>query len=285
MSGGGKTQTTTTDTSPWKEQQPYLLSVFQQAENLANQPKTMYGGALTAGKTASDTAAENYLSQYAGTLAGQTGNNLNAMNWAFGQNLDVGNNPYVQGQMAANTNRLYQDLNDKTVPAIRSQFGSTGQIGGSRQGIAEGLAAQGVARAAADSNANILGEAYQNALGTFNNALSNVGQVQQAGTMPGTLQAAVGESQRGFTQADIDEQIARHNFAQNEADARLAQYASLVGGNFGGTTVSTAPKQGGGILGGALGGALAGLATGNPMMALAGAGLGAAGGYAQNRGW
>lgn len=269
MSSGGKTQTTTTDTSPWKGQQPYLLSGFQQAENLSNRPKTMYGGQLTAGKTAADTNAENYLSQYAGTLAGQSDNNLNAMNWAFGQNLDVGNNPYVQGQMAANTNRLYQDFNDKTVPAIRSQFGQSGQIGGSRQGIAEGLAAQGVARASADSNANILGNAYQNALGTFNNALSNVSQVQQAGVMPGTLNSLVGESKRGFQQDAIDEQVARHNFSQNEADARLAQYMSLISGNFGGTTQATQPKQGG-RLQSAYGGALAGLATGNPWLALAG---------------
>lgn len=285
MSGGGKTQTTTTDTSPWKEQQPYLKDVFAQAQANSQTPKTMYAGDMIANKTANDAAAEQGLAQYAGTLANQTGNNLNALNWALGDgNLDVGNNQYVQGQMAANTNRLYQDFNDKTVPALRSNFTQAGQIGGSRQGIAEGLAAQGVARSAADSNAQIQGTAYQNALNTYSSALAQAPNLMQAGLLSPNALAAAGASQRGFTQADIEEQIARHNFQQQEADARLAQYASLVGGNFGGTTTSTAPKQGGGMFGGIAGGMLAalplGLMTGGigiPAALALGAGTGALG--------
>lgn len=273
--GGGKTQTSTTVTSPWAKQQPYLLEGFDQAYNNLQKPKQMFGGNMIADKTGADSAAEGYLTGYAGTLANQTGTNLNAANWALGPgNLDVGNNQYVQGQMSANTNRLYQDFNDKTVPAIRSNFGQSGQIGGSRQGIAEGLAAQGVSRAAGDSNAQIMGTAYSNALDTYASALSQMPALMQAGTMPGQLLGQVGASQRGFEQDNIDENMARWNFNQNEADTRLAQYMSLISGNWGGTSTATAPTQRTSLLGGMAGGALAGLPFGLPGMAI-GAGLGA----------
>lgn len=242
MSGGGKTQTSTTNTSPWKEQQPYLTHGFEQAYQLSQKPSTQYQGAFTAGKTASDTGAENYLTGYAGTLTGQSGKNLDALNWATGAgNLDVGNNQYVNNQMSANTNRLYQAFNEQTVPALRSNFGKSGQIGSSRQGIAEGLAAQGVARAAADSNAQIQGTAYNNALDTYSTVLGQAPALMQAGTMPGSLLSQVGQSQRGFEQDKIDEAISRNDFSQNEEWNRLANYMQMVSGNWGGTTTSTMP--------------------------------------------
>lgn len=271
MSGGGKQQTSTTNTAPWAVQQPYLQKGFKTAEELSQKPTTQYQGAFTAGKTASDTGAEDYLTNYAGTLTGQTDKNLDALNWATGAgNLDVGNNAYVNNQMAANTNRLYQDFNEQTVPALRSNFGKSGQIGSSRQGIAEGLAAQGVARAAADSNAQIQGTAYNNALDTYSTVLGQAPQLMQAGTMPGSLLSQVGQSQRGFEQDKIDEAISRNDFSQNEEWNRLANYMQMVSGNWGGTTTSTMPKQGGNKLAGALGGALTGFAMGGPMGALAG---------------
>lgn len=276
MSGGGSQQSTTT-TAPWEAQQPYLRAGFEQAYQLSKKPAQMYQGDLIAGKTDADTQAENYLSSYAGTLAGQSDQNLNALNWATGAgNLDVGNNQYVQGQMAANTNRLYQDFGDKTVPALRSNFGQAGQIGSSRQGIAEGLAAQGVSRAAADSNAQILGDAYGNALGAYSSALAQAPALMQAGVLPGTLLGTVGQSQRGFTQDQIDQDAARWDFQQNEEQARLNQFLSQVGGNFGGTTTSTIPGRSGSLLGGLAGGALTGLGAtkGNPIGILGGALLG-----------
>lgn len=276
MSGGGKTQTSTTDTSPWAKQQPYLEHGFESAYQLSKKPTTQYQGAFTAGKTASDTAAEDYLTGYAGTLTGQTGKNLDALNWATGaDNLDVGSNQYVQGQMAANTNRLYQDFNEQTMPALRSGFGKSGQIGSSRQGIAEGLAAQGVARASADSNANILGTAYNNALDTYSTVLGQAPALMQAGTMPGSLLSQVGQSQRGFEQDKIDEAISRNDFGQNEEWNRLANYMQMVSGNWGGTTKSTMPAAKGPNLLGALAAGGLTLATGGTgALALGAAGLG-----------
>lgn len=276
MSSGGGKQTSTTKTEPWAVQQPYLKKGFEQAYQLSQKPITQYQGAFTAGKTASDTGAENYLTDYAGTLTGQTGKNLDALNWATGAgNLDVGNNQYVQGQMAANTNRLYQDFNEQTVPALRSNFGKSGQIGSSRQGIAEGLAAQGVARASADSNAQILGTAYNNALDTYSSVLAQAPALMQAGTMPGSLLSQVGQSQRGFEQDKIDEAISRNDFSQNEAWNRLANYMQMVSGNWGGTTTSTMPGQKKPNLLGALAGGGLTLATGGSgALALGAAGLG-----------
>lgn len=51
------------------------------------------------------------------------------------------NNPYLTDQANAMTANLTRNLNENVMPGIRSQALASGQYGGSRQGIAEGLAA------------------------------------------------------------------------------------------------------------------------------------------------
>ena len=51
------------------------------------------------------------------------------------------NNPYLTDQANAMTANLTRNLNENVMPGIRSEALASGQYGGSRQGIAEGLAA------------------------------------------------------------------------------------------------------------------------------------------------
>jgi hypothetical protein len=78
----------------------------------------------------------------------------------------------------------------------------------------------------------------------------------------------------------LQDQINRFNFAQQEPLNRLGTYNALIQGNYGGQTTQTSPlyvNQGANALGGGLGGALAGAKLGSMFPGI-GTGLGALGG-------
>lgn len=106
-------------------------------------------------------------------------------------------NPYLQGLQQANINtsmRGYNDaiqnLNQQVMPGINNDAFAAGQYGGSRQGIAQGLALQGMDRSARDlgisamdNGTALYGNAYQNAqqrmTDTANNINTQAGQNTQ----------------------------------------------------------------------------------------------------------
>jgi hypothetical protein len=106
-------------------------------------------------------------------------------------------NPYLNAINQGNINQsmqgyndMLQNLNQQVMPGINSDAFAAGQYGGSRQGIAQGLALQQAERNARDltqSNVTagnqLFGNAYQNAqqnmYGTANSLMSLAGQNQQ----------------------------------------------------------------------------------------------------------
>lgn len=73
------------------------------------------------------------------------------------------NNPYLDQQAAAITGQLTRNLNENVMPGIRSEALASGQYGGSRQGIAEGLAASRMNQDLAPALTGLYGSAYENA--------------------------------------------------------------------------------------------------------------------------
>jgi len=84
------------------------------------------------------------------------------------QSLFSGANPWVQGQI----NNLGQNLgnfyNQQLLPGINQQSSFYGGTGGGRQGVAQGLAAQGVAQQFQQGANNIYAQSLQNAPDLFN---------------------------------------------------------------------------------------------------------------------
>ena len=72
-------------------------------------------------------------------------------------------NPYLDQQAAAMTANLTRNLNENVMPGIRSEALASGQYGGSRQGIAEGLAASRLNQDLAPALTNLYGGAFENA--------------------------------------------------------------------------------------------------------------------------
>lgn len=73
------------------------------------------------------------------------------------------NNPYLDQQAAAITGQLTRNLQENVMPGIRSEALASGQYGGSRQGIAEGLAASRMNQDLAPALTGLYGSAYENA--------------------------------------------------------------------------------------------------------------------------
>lgn len=72
-------------------------------------------------------------------------------------------NPYLQQQADALTANLTRNFNENVMPGIRSEALASGQYGGSRQGIAEGLAASRLNQDLAPALTGLFGNAFENA--------------------------------------------------------------------------------------------------------------------------
>lgn len=72
-------------------------------------------------------------------------------------------NPYLDAQSNAMIGNLTRNLNENVMPGLRSSAAVSGQYGGSRQGIAEGLAASRMNQDLAPALTNLYGTASENA--------------------------------------------------------------------------------------------------------------------------
>lgn len=179
-----------TSTAPWLPQQPYLKRGFERADQLYNQginPSVNTGYSLLEG-VAGNYDPSGYIDaagqaiQGAGANLGMGGGALQTM-LDPNQMLNPDSNPYLGRYADAMSRPVTQALTERILPAIRSDAISSGGYGGSRQGIAEGIAARGAAEAIGDRTAGL----YSNAYGQGLNAMQGA-----AGMLPAYASANLG---------------------------------------------------------------------------------------------
>lgn len=329
MAGGGTQQpqqTTTTQLSP--QANALFAAAYPNIANFAANPPARYPGSTVAGFTPLQEQAQQgtlTAAEAANQLATQFGLGLGsaAERFAAGPNLpgfqaeqlpgmqsifsepglwDARLNPQLQEAMNAATRPLYENLQEQVLPNIRHTAIAQGPFGGSRQQIAEGLAAGRTQRAAGDVNARMAQEAYQANLAATNaryinyiNALNqrygtNVGagtayrgqditaqgqyndqllralglipQAQAAQFVGPGAVAGVGAQQQAMNQAQLNDQINAYYYNQLAPYMASRDIVSLIQSFPGATNVSTANVPQGNKLLGAAGGALAGAGTG-----------------------
>lgn len=128
------------------------------------------------------------------------------------------NNPYLDRQADAITGMMTRNLNENVMPDIRSGAIAAGQYGGSRQGIAEGLAASRMNQDLAPALANLYGGAYENA------------QQRMAGTATGiNEQAANFASQNAANTIGNQQFNTGIGFQNRDNDLRTQEYNTDVG--------------------------------------------------------
>lgn len=244
--GGGGSTTTTTQLDP--AQSKALNSVLQKSEQrYAAGPLQYFPGQTLADESSLTNAGRQLQLQGAGNIAGLNNLALPAFNRAL--NADVAGDPRTAALADAVTAPIYDQFQERTLPAISSAAVQQGAFGGSRQGIQEGIASRELARAVGETRAGVYSDAYRAGLQQQMQALGLLPNLQQAQLTPGLAVQDVGSQIQNRSQQEIDDARARFEFNQFEPEAQLDRFASRVAGiNLGGSSFSKT-TGGGGLLG------------------------------------
>lgn len=269
-------------------------------------------GQTAGGATGANAALQQLLGYGAGGATQQgTQGAFDAMNTLQAAG-DPANNQYFQSALQSAIRPVTEQFREQVLPGIQSAGNSVGQFGGSRQGIAEGLASRGYMDTIGDISANMGNQAYAQGLqatqaaGGLGQALANMGLTSsaQAGQLGQGLAGLSGQLQSGIAGAgnqlfgtgmnSLGQMTALAPTAQDAALGlangyasfgqlpmqNIAQYLGLLnqGAGMGGTsTMNSSANTGasGSRLTGALGGAASGAAIGSAFMPGIGTGIGA----------
>lgn len=308
MGGGTSTTTTTQELSP--EQRKLIEPVIPIAQDYLKNPPKQYAGSsispldplqqqaqqMTIGAANSMLPVTSAIPQnlqalqgaYAGTagqsaVAGQQGNQqLQSILGGQGMNfltsgavLDPNSNQYLQQAIQGATQPIVQNFQNAVLPGITQEAVSNGGFGGTRQGIAEGLAAQGMQQQIGNVASQMMNQNYQNGLNVMQGSLGqqiqgqlggqqaqqqsiagqqaglagasgllqNTGNILNQTTVPAQAIAAVGGQNQAMSQAQLSEQVQKYINEQLIPFATAQDVAAMAFGMPGGSTksVSTAP--------------------------------------------
>lgn len=269
--GGGSTKSTNVTQNYSPEEAARRSMVMDEAKLIydANKGRVgAYPGAQPIGPSQETLFAENYLRALVPGQVQNVASLNNAVTFGLGDVLDVNSNPYMQNAIQAGIRPITQSYMDPggVMSQIRQGAVEAGGVGGSRQGVAEGIAAGRYAQAIGDTAAKMANEQYGMGLDTFEKTMMFAPNAMQAGIMPAQTLANVGASTEGRLAAQADWEEQRKLWEMNAPWMPLQNYANIVygGGSAGSTTTGTVPGKTAGqkLLGGLSGGAAgAGLAS------------------------
>jgi len=276
-SGGGN-QDVKTEAVPWSGAQPHLQNIMGAAGGLWSQGGPQYyPGQTFAGRDPLSDQAQNMRLNYAtNSMPGQIYDAQRAQSFAL-NSPDAANNPYVQNMMQSNQFMANRNLQENLLPAIQGGAVASGQMGGSRHGIAQGLAARGTQEALTNANAQTMMDAYSRGLGAQGMAIGQAPQTMAMGLQPMDIMGQVGQYNQGIDQQALSADMDRWNYNQQNPYDTLGWYNSIVQGAPWGSNTQT-EGGGGSTAAGALGGAMAGAQVGSAIMPGWGTAIGAIGG-------
>jgi len=184
MSGSvGKSQSEAQNTSAqnvWGEQSPYLQQLYSEAGSMLDRPNVAQttGSELATGY-ASSPALQN--------LIGQSQAGLSTA-------LNPTQNPYLQGAIQSAIRPMRQEFQENILSGIGDEALGAGQYGGSRQGIAEGIATRGYLDKVGDVATEMAYGDYAGGQERMLNALSQAPTVANLGMMPSQIYQQEGQT-------------------------------------------------------------------------------------------
>jgi hypothetical protein len=163
--------------------------------------------------------------------------------------LDPNRNPGLQGAIEAATRPITQNFTQSVLPNIRSGAVAADQFGGSRQGIAEGIAAQSLGNALSDATSKVVNPAYQSGLTAMTQNIGLAPSVAQGLAIPGVTTSGVGDVRQALTQQQLTEQQQRQQ-TSNMWPLMLGQQLAGIAGALPGagtTTTGSGPQAPSGL--------------------------------------
>ena len=196
--------------------------------------------------------------------------------------LDPANNPVLAAQSNAAIRPITENLSEKVLPGIRSDFVGNNMFGSSRQGISEGRAIGDYLKQAGDITTNLQANNFNQGLGAMlstNNAAtgaasSGVGQglgaggagtagaldaalkslalnpsLAQLAFLPGMTMEGIGQSEQNLAQSKLSEESQKFSTEQMLPFMQAQDVANLAFGIGGGGATSTAQQNPASFLG------------------------------------
>lgn len=247
--GGSRGGGTTTQTSdPWSGQQPYLTYGFEQAQDNynSNMPQ-YYNGSTVAPLSETTQNALNRTEQRAmggNPLANASQDQLRRT--VSGEYLN--GNPFLAGTFDAGSRQI-TDAYNRAVGGQTAGFAGSGRTGSGMQAFYQNQQNDTLARNLGD----LYNQTYYNNYATERQNQMNASQLapQFAQMDYDNLNAlqGVGSIRDNYSQNLVNADIDRWNYNQNLPANRLAQYMSMIQGNYGGTSSTTTPHSGGNTFG------------------------------------
>jgi hypothetical protein len=248
MSGGGggpsnTTQTTKVEYSP--EEQAARNQVMSAALGTYDKAQAnndgIYRGARPIGAGGVTQQAQQMALQNAWAQTAQLDKTQAANNFGLHDALFAESNPYLQSAMTAATRPMEEQFAESggALQGIRQGAIQSGGYGGSRQGIAEGIATKGLNNKIADTRSTMAYQGYRDGLDQQQAAIKAQGMLSLLSQMPQQQVAAVGAQQDAQAQQ-------MENYSANAAQyANTAQWepiqnlANVIYGGSNGTTTAT----------------------------------------------
>lgn len=267
-SGGSQRQTTVQKSEPSTLVRPYLGKGYGAANFFFDEG--VLGGAPVfpeqtyVSRNPLENQAQREMLRYSmGPMRGQIGDVAGAQRFMLNDAVNVANNPYVSGMVDAAQNRTLRNYTENLLPAIRRGSVAAGQLGGSRQALAEAAAMRTTSQDLADIERQIMGDAYGQGLKQQASAMQMAPHTMGLMRMPFDIMGEVGAYQRGEDELALQERMMRHQFPYERKIRNLDNYMAFLQGAP--WNSQTSAKVGGqdrnratGVLGGALmGGSLA----------------------------
>jgi len=243
MAGGG---TTVTKTEPWDAQKDYLTAGFGRAQDLYNlnpMGPSYYQGPTLAGFDPAQQASQRMTMNYAmGTRpqAMQRGAEASLMQGLSGQVDRAAFDPLA----SALGSKVQSQLTGNILPGIRESLVRYQPGGSSRGDLVQNKA---ISDAVTSGMTLPLAQSYADAYGTAQQRATQAGQLyptmMNAPLAMGQAVGDVGQARRSMTQEGINRAMARDQYTKNVPQQALANYMSMISGDYGGTTSQTAPSD------------------------------------------
>ena len=234
--GGGGSNRSTTTVKPWGAQRPFMRQLFGEAQDVYENRQG------PAGFTADQTAAMDQMRNLAGQNVGA--GTLGAGTEALMAQLGGTSGPSLEAMLQSASRPVMRQYEEQVLPGIRQQAQASGGLGGSRQGVAEGIAARGATDAMSDMAVNIQNQQAGRQLQALGMVPSMMSAEQQQGLFSPQLLAQIGAQRQQQEQREIDDPW-----------RQLQAYQGIVGNPVGQTTVGPGTSQAANIFGGGLAGA------------------------------
>jgi hypothetical protein len=239
MSGGSKV--TTQSTEPWDAQKDYLKAGFKQAGDIYGRgAPNYYPGDTLAGFTPSQEAAQKGIAGYVTgpRAAGQQSMAEGALTRGLSGEIDLSKfNP----MMAALGRQTKSQLTGSILPGIRQSMVEYQPGGSSRGDLVQSQAIASANQQMLNKAAEMYGGAYESAQGRAVDYGQLYPSMMSAPlSMYGAL-GDVGAQQRSMQQEAINRDMAKYDYNANKDSSQLANYMSMISGDYGGTSTKTAP--------------------------------------------